>query len=191
MSQSSISNFNGGNNFVVTNRFPEFDKEDFVSWKKKAMIFFDIFDPLMRITVIEGPIFPTTLGEDFGVDPADKNKQISLGTTEVKKLAANWSAEDHIIYGLDARARGMLITAVPADVYKTIQDLDTIKKLMDELTLVWEGNEETKRTKYYSLVKQYENFVAKKDESIYEIYTRFKALLSSLASASVTKTDEE
>lgn len=77
-------------------------------------------------------------------------------------MLKNWTNEDHRLYALDGKARGMLlITAVPVDVYKTIEDLDTVKKMMDELTLVCEGNEETENKVLQTSIKATLNPITK------------------------------
>ena len=62
--------------------------------------------------------------------------------------------------------------------------------MWDELTLVFQGDEETHKTRYHSLVRQYETLFFLKDESLADTYTRFKYLISQLASVGLVKSNE-
>nr|GEU63711.1 hypothetical protein [Tanacetum cinerariifolium] len=88
----------------VTN-VPEFDKEDFTSWKFRFLVFLDGLEPYHLKTLEGGPFVPMT--------------SLSTSKNSLPKRQNQWSNAESRLANQDKRLKSIIISCLPNDVMKS------------------------------------------------------------------------
>nr|GEU54715.1 hypothetical protein [Tanacetum cinerariifolium] len=110
------SPYRGGSH--VTN-VPEFDKEDFSSWKDRFLVYLDGLEPYLLEVLKNGPFVPML--------------PLSTFTNQLTKPQKQWSPEDKKLANQDKRIKSIIISCLPNDVMKSVIKYTTAKAMADQI----------------------------------------------------------
>jgi len=153
-----------------SSKIPSFDEKIFSMWKTKALYVLESMDEYMLDIVNDGPHQPMYQPmkdrvADGPKKPASKDQ---------------WTSNDKHLVSLDVKGRSAISNALPYNTFHLIQNCESAKEMMDTLTVAFEGTEEVRATTLSNLIRQYEHFFAKKDETLTRTFTRFNCLINDL-----------
>ncbi|GJU47052.1 hypothetical protein Tco_1204318 [Tanacetum coccineum] len=120
----------------VTN-VPEFDKEDFTSWKVRFLVFLDGLEPYLLKTLKDGPFIPMA--------------SLSNSDNPLPKRQNQWSNAESRLANQDKRLKVIIISCLPNDVIKPIIKCKNAKEIWNDLILTHEGPSDTRDTKIAAL----------------------------------------
>ncbi|GJU60484.1 hypothetical protein Tco_1238250 [Tanacetum coccineum] len=160
----------------VTN-VPEFDKEDFTSWKVRFLVFLDGLEPYLLKTLEDGPFVPMS----------------SLSTSEnpLPKRQNQWSNAESRLANQDKRLKSIIISCLPNDVMKSVIKCKTTKEMWNDLILAHEGPSDTRDTKIAALRLKFNAFKSLEGEKVNGTFTRLKCLLNDLENNGVSNPQAE
>ncbi|XP_049373989.1 uncharacterized protein LOC125839052 [Solanum verrucosum] len=78
------------------------------------------------------------------------------------------------------KAKKIMVCGIGADEYNIISSCETAKEIWDYLQTAHEGTQRVKESKVDILTTQYENFVMKEGETIFEMNSRFTSITNEL-----------
>jgi len=84
------------------------------------------------------------------------------------------------LYKKHHKIKRIIVASIPRTKYMKMSDKSTAKAMFASLCANFEGSKKVKESKAIMLVRQYELFKMKDDESIEEMYSRFQTLVSGL-----------
>nr|GEU53193.1 retrovirus-related Pol polyprotein from transposon TNT 1-94 [Tanacetum cinerariifolium] len=160
---SAGMDINGGSH--ITN-VPTFDKDDFISWKIRFLVFLDGFKSYLIITFEDGPFVPMS--------------NLSTPANPLPKCQNQWSNAESRLANPDKRLKSIITGCLPNDVMKSVIKYKTAKEMWIELCLAYEGPSNTRDTKITALRFKFNAFKALEGEKLNGTYTRPKCLLNDL-----------
>ncbi|GKB92072.1 hypothetical protein Tco_0964344 [Tanacetum coccineum] len=143
----------------VTN-VPEFDKEDFSSWKDRFLIYLDGLEPYILEILENRPFVPLS--------------PLSTSTNPLPKPQNQWPHDDRRLVNQDKRLKSILISCLPNDVMKSVIKCTTTKAIWTDLILTHEGPSKIKDTKIAALRLKFNSFKALEGEKVNGTFTRLK-----------------
>ncbi|GJS65392.1 hypothetical protein Tco_0679956 [Tanacetum coccineum] len=145
---------------------PAFDKEDFMSWKVRFLVFRDGLEPYLLKTLEDRPSVPMS----------------SLYTTDnpLPKRQNQWSNAESRLANQDKRLKSIIISCLPNDVMKSVIKCKTAKEMWNDLILAHEGPSDTRDTKMTTLRLKFNAFKSLEGEKVMGTFTRLKCLLNDL-----------
>nr|GFB49385.1 hypothetical protein [Tanacetum cinerariifolium] len=149
----------------VTN-VPNFDKEDFMSWKVRFLVFLDGLEPYLLKTLKDGPFVPMS--------------SLSTSKNLLPKRQNQWSNAKSRLANQDKRLKSIIISCLQNDVMKYVIKCKTAKEMWNDLILAHEGPSDTRDTKIAALRLKFNAFKSLKGEKINGTFTRLKCLLNDL-----------
>ncbi|GJS57495.1 uncharacterized mitochondrial protein-like protein [Tanacetum coccineum] len=155
----------------VTN-VPEFDEEDFSSWKDRFLIYHDGLEPYLLEILENGPFVPLS--------------PLSTFTNPLPKPQNQWSHADRRLVNQDKRLKSILISCLPTNVMKSVIKCTSAKAIWTDLILTHEGPSETKDTKIAALRLKFNAFKALEGEKVNGTFTRLRSLLNDLENNDVS-----
>ncbi|GJU84669.1 retrovirus-related pol polyprotein from transposon TNT 1-94 [Tanacetum coccineum] len=155
----------------VTN-VPDFDKEDFSSWKDRFLVYLDGLEPYLLEVLENGPFVPMS--------------SLSTSTNLLTKPQIQWSPEDRKLANQDKRLKTIIISCLPNDVMKSVIKCTTAKAMLTNLVLAHEGPFDTRDTKIAALRLKFNAFKALEGEKVNGTFTRLKCLLNDLKNNGVS-----
>nr|GEV85654.1 hypothetical protein [Tanacetum cinerariifolium] len=129
----------------VTN-VPEFDKEDFSSWKDRFLVYLDRLEPYLLEVLKNRPFVPML--------------PLSTFTNQLTKPQKQWSHEDRKLANQDKRIKSIIISCLPNNVMKSVIKYTTAKAMWIDLVLAYEGPSDTSDTKIAALILKFNDFKA-------------------------------
>ncbi|KAJ9552215.1 hypothetical protein OSB04_016260 [Centaurea solstitialis] len=96
------------------------------------------------------------------------------------KLVSNWTDEDKRLVNVDTKARSLIAMSLPDEVFHFISKLKTTKEIWDTLCIQYEGFDALIESRKIHLIRQYENFIAAKSETLAQTHQKFNCLLIDL-----------
>ncbi|GJU02552.1 putative ribonuclease H-like domain-containing protein [Tanacetum coccineum] len=111
--------------------------------------------------------------------------------TSVIKMSVHVNAEENTNKKNDAKARSLLLMALPNEHQLTFSQYSNAKTMFAAIETRFGGNEATKKTQKTLLKQQYENFSASSTESLDSICNRLQKIVSRLAILGVVITQED
>ncbi|GJX11896.1 hypothetical protein Tco_0201755 [Tanacetum coccineum] len=160
----------------VTN-VPTFDKEDFLSWKDRFMIYLDGLEPYLLKILENGPFVPLS--------------PLSTPTNPLPKPQNQWSQADRRLANQDKRLKSILISCFPTNVMKSVIKSTSDKAIWTDLILTHKGPFETKDTKIAALRLKFNAFKALKGEKVNGTFIRLRNLLNDLENNGVSISQAE
>ena len=153
-----------------SSKIPPFDEKTFSMWITNALYVLESIDEYMLDIVNDGPHQPMYQPMkdrvcDGPMKPASKDL---------------WTSKDKHLVSLGVRRRSAISNTLPYNTFHLIQNCESAKDMMDTLTVAFEGTEEVRATTVSNLIRQYEHFFAKKDETLTQTFTRFNCLINDL-----------
>ncbi|KAI3697975.1 hypothetical protein L6452_31082 [Arctium lappa] len=166
---------------------PRFRRDNFSLWKNRMMLFLEGVDPTIPEYIENGPYEPVRI---IAAVPATATTEAVPERYVVKEIR-QWSDEDKKKIGIDARAKTIISMALPDEVFHSIMHLKTSKEMWETICVQYEGTTEIQETRKINLVRQYESFIAGKNESLSDIHQRFNCLIIDLRTVGRTYSNSE
>ncbi|KAI3668177.1 hypothetical protein L6452_43254 [Arctium lappa] len=155
---------------------PRFSRDNFSLWKNRMMLFLEGADPTIPEYIENGPYEPVRI---ITAVPATATTEVVTERYVIKEIR-QWSDEDKKKVGIDARAKTIISMALPDEVFHSIMHLKTSKEMWETICVQYEGTTEIQETRKINLVRQYESFIAGKNESLSDVHQRFNCLIIDL-----------
>nr|GEU66153.1 hypothetical protein [Tanacetum cinerariifolium] len=152
-------------------RPPMLDRTDFASWQQRIRLYCRGKENGVNIlkSIDEGPFqigtFRETLAE--GIEGA-----FYLGL-ERPRIYSDLSPEEKERYSNDIQATNILLQGLPKDIYTLINHYTDAKVIWDNVKMLLEGSELTKKDRKSQLYDDFEHFHQNKGETIHDYYGRF------------------
>ena len=153
-------------------KIPILKKSEYSTWKVKMMMFLEAadFDYLDRIH--DGPYVPTKLVPQIITDGK------TIPEHYVVKDKAEWTTEEKNMVLKDAKVRNILHNSLDTVLSNRVIALKTAKEIWDTLEVQCQGTTAIKKNRRALLIQEYEQFEAKHDQGLTEVYDRFPILLN-------------
>jgi hypothetical protein len=156
-------------------RPPSFNGEEYAYWKTRMTIFIQSIDLDLWDIIESGPLVPEYLvGEEI------KSKPRSLWTDNEKKQVQ-----------LDFNAKNILISALGKDEFYRVSQCKSSKEIWETLQVTHEGTNEVKRARLNTLLREYELFSMRQNESIDDVQKRFTHIVNHLGDLGKSLTNDE
>ncbi|KAI3678411.1 hypothetical protein L6452_37702 [Arctium lappa] len=166
---------------------PQFSRDNFSLWKNRMMLFLEGADPTIPEYIENGPYEPVRI---IAAVPVTATTEAVPERYVVKEIR-QWSDEDKKKVGIDARAKTIISMALPDEVFHSIMHLKTSKEMWETICVQYEGTTEIQETRKINLVRQYESFIAGKNESLSDVHQRFNCLIIDLRTVGRTYSNSE
>ncbi|XP_072072112.1 uncharacterized protein [Arachis hypogaea] len=147
------------------NRPPYFNGSNYSYWKERMRIFVQSIDYNIWKIILNGPDVPTKQNADGEV---------------VAKEDSEWTEEEKKKVELNAKAINLMHCAISFEEFRKVSRCKTAKEIWDKLRLTHEGTKQVRETRIDMLMKEYEMFSMKEDESIDQIFERFSIIINNL-----------
>ncbi|XP_049399873.1 uncharacterized protein LOC125863953 [Solanum stenotomum] len=121
-----------------------------------------------RPPLFDGPYMPTMEVKDGDV------------TRVVPKTRQQYNDSNRRKFEKNHKARKLLMCGIGVNEYDLISSCELAKLIWDRLREVYEGTEETMKSKLDLFTTQFESFTIKEVESIHEMRTRFSTITNEL-----------
>ncbi|KAI3669276.1 hypothetical protein L6452_40504 [Arctium lappa] len=151
------------------------------------MLFLEGADPTIPEYITNGPYEPVQI---IAVVPATVTTPFVPERYVVKEIR-QLSDEDKKKVGIDARAKTIISMALPDEVFHSIMHLKTSKEMWETICVQYEGTTKIQETRKINLVRQYESFIASKNESLSDVHQRFNCLIIDLRTVGRTYSNSE
>ncbi|XP_057730096.1 uncharacterized protein LOC130945392 [Arachis stenosperma] len=115
--------------------------------------------------ILNGPEVPTKQNADGEV---------------VTKEDSEWIDEEKKKVELNAKAINLMHCAINFEEFRKVSRCKTAKEIWDKLKLTHEGTKQIRETRIDMLMKEYEMFSMKEDESINQMFERFSIIINNL-----------
>jgi len=125
--------------------------------------------------IVNGPFIPTKIVE---------------GKTMPKDFLS-WTSDENKRAHYDVRAKNIISSALTLDEFYMVLICQSAKEMWDALEVTHEGTNEVKRAKMNTLIQEYEMFMMKVEETIYDVQNRFTHLVNHLIALGKTFEKEE
>ena len=156
-------------------RIPVLKKTDFSTWKIKMLMFLEATNPDYIDRINDGPHEPRKLVPSAVVDG------VEIPEHYVAKDKFEWTAEEKADVLKDAKVRNILHNSLDEVLSNRVITCKTAKEIWDALEVQCQGTVAIKKNRRTLLIQEYEQFEAKADESLTEVYDRFLSLLNELS----------
>ncbi|XP_072082090.1 uncharacterized protein [Arachis hypogaea] len=147
------------------NRPPYFNGSNYSYWKERMRIFVQSIDYNIWKIILNGPDVPTKQNADGEV---------------VAKEDSEWTNEEKKKVELNAKAINLMHCAISFEEFRKVSRYKTAKEIWDKLRLTHEGTKQVRETRIDILMKEYEMFSMKEDESIDQMFERFSIIINNL-----------
>ncbi|GJY55271.1 hypothetical protein Tco_0454386 [Tanacetum coccineum] len=155
----------------VTN-VPAFDKEDFMSWKVRFLVFLDGLEPYLLKTLENGLFMPMS----------------SLSTSEnpLPKRQNQWSNAESRLANQDKRLKSIIISCLPNYVMKSVIKCKTAKETWNDLILAYKRPSDIRDTMISALRLIFNAFKSLEGEKVNGTFTRLPCWLNDFETNGVT-----
>ncbi|XP_072071952.1 uncharacterized protein [Arachis hypogaea] len=128
-------------------------------------IFMQSIDYNIWKIIFNGPDVPTKQNADGEV---------------VAKEDSEWTDEEKKKVELNAKAINLMHCAISFEEFRKLSRCKTAKEIWDKLRLTHEGTKQVRKIRIVMLMKEYEMFSMKEDESINQMFKRFSIIINNL-----------
>ena len=155
-------------------KIPPFDRDNYILWKKKMLLFLDMANTTYGELLKNGPFTPmilvleTSVGDEIVPAKLVPKDPSIYSDSENEKITMNKSLQLILIKSLD------LV------MYNNIVNCTSGKQIRETIEILCEVSTEVKDNQKKILVSQYEGFMAKANESITEVFERLNKLINDL-----------
>ena len=156
-------------------RIPVLKKSYYSTWKVKMLMFLEATDPDYIDRINDGPHEPIKLVPAAVVDG------VTIPEYYVAKDKLEWTPEEKIDVLKDAKVKNILHNSLDEVLSNRVITCKTTKEIWDALEVQCQGTKAIKKNRRALLIQEYEQFEAKADESLTEVYDRFLSLLNELS----------
>ena len=156
-------------------RIPVLKKSDYSTWKVKMLMFLEATDPDYIDRINDGPHEPRKLVPSAVVDG------VTIPEHYVAKDKFEWTIEEKDDVLKDAKVRNILHNSLDEVLSNRVITCKTAKEIWDTLEVQCQGTIAINKNRRTLLIQEYEQFEAKADEILTEVYDRFLSLLNELS----------
>ncbi|XP_074323489.1 uncharacterized protein LOC141660404 [Apium graveolens] len=152
-------------------KIPIRKKADYSTWRVKMLMFSEAIDDAYVDIIKRGPPYPM---EVVAMTP-------DFPEHYVRKEKSKWSDPEKDSMLKDAKVRNIIHNSLDNVMFNRVITCKTSKEIWDALETQCQSTTEIKMNRRVILVQKSEQFDAKADESITDIYDRFMTLLNDLS----------
>ena len=156
-------------------RIPVLKKSEYTTLKVKMLMFLEATDPDFLDRINDGPHEPKKLVPAAVVDG------ITIPEHYVAKDKFEWTSEEKVDVLKDAKVKNILHNSLDEVLSNRVITCKTAKEIWDALEVQCQGTKAIKKNRRALLIQEYEQFEAKTDESLTEVYDKFLSLLNELS----------
>ncbi|KAK1360650.1 hypothetical protein POM88_045124 [Heracleum sosnowskyi] len=146
-------------------------KTEYPTWKVKMLMYLDAMDPDYLDRIRDGPYIPTRIVAQTNTVPEHY----------VVKVKSEWTPEEKADVLRDAKIKNILHNSLDVVVSNRVIACKSAKEIWDTLETQCEGSASVKKNRRALLIQEYEQFDARPDESLTDMYDRFLTLLNNLS----------
>ena len=139
------------------------------------LIYLEATDPDYIDRINDGPHEPRKLVPTTVVDG------VTVPEHYVAKDKLEWTPEEKTDVLKDAKVKNILHNSLDEVLSNIVITCKTTKEICDALEVQCQGTKAIKKNRRALLIQEYEQFEAKADESLTEVYNRFLSLLNELS----------
>nr|GEW10234.1 retrovirus-related Pol polyprotein from transposon TNT 1-94 [Tanacetum cinerariifolium] len=165
-------------------RPPMLDRTGFASWQQRIRLYCQGKENGINIlkSIDEGPFQMGTLRETLteGTEGA-----LHLGP-ERPRVYSDLTSEEKYRYNDDIRVTNILLQGLPKDIYSLINHYTNTKDIWDNVKMLLEGSELTKKTVNHNYMMTSNTFDKPKGETIHDYYVRFAKLINDMRNIKMT-----
>nr|GEW48424.1 retrovirus-related Pol polyprotein from transposon TNT 1-94 [Tanacetum cinerariifolium] len=159
----------------LDSRPPMLDRTDFASWQQRIHLYCQGKNRVNFLKSIDER--PFQMGMFRETLAAGEEGAFYLGR-ERPRVYSNLSPEEKDRYNADIRATNILLQGLPKDIYTFINHYTDAKDIWDNVKVLLEGLELTKKDHESQLYNDFEHFHQHKRETIHDYYVRFIKLIN-------------
>ncbi|XP_074337357.1 uncharacterized protein LOC141674325 [Apium graveolens] len=152
-------------------KIPFLKKDDYLTWRVKMLIFLEAIDNAYVDIINHGPSYP--------------EKVVPMTTTipelYIRKEKSELSDPENEVMLNDAKFRNILHNSLDDVMSNRMISCKTAKAIWDDLETQYLGTLAIKNNRRDVLIKEYEKFDVKPEETITDTYDRFLTLLNDLS----------
>ncbi|XP_072084353.1 uncharacterized protein [Arachis hypogaea] len=147
------------------NRPPYFNGSNYSYWKERMRIFMQSIDYNIWKIILNELDVPTKKNFDGEVVAKEDNE---------------WTEEEKKKVELNAKAINLMHCAINFEEYRKVSRCKTAKEIWDMLRLTHECTNQVRETRIDMLMKEYEMFNMKEEESIDQMFERFSIIINNM-----------
>ncbi|KAK1394100.1 hypothetical protein POM88_013156 [Heracleum sosnowskyi] len=152
-------------------KIPILKISEYPTWKVKMLMYLEAMDPNYLDRIHDGPYIPTRIIEWTETVPEHY----------VVKAKSEWTPEEKAHVLREPKIKNILHSSLDAVMSKRVIACKPAKEIWDTLETQCQGSASVKKNRRALLIQEYEQFDAKPDESLTDLYDRFMTLLNSLS----------
>ncbi|KAK1388396.1 hypothetical protein POM88_016574 [Heracleum sosnowskyi] len=151
-------------------KIPILKKSEYPTWRVKMLMYLEAMDPDYLDRIRDGPYIPTRIVERTDTVPEHY----------VVKAKSEWTPEEKAHVLREPKIKNILHSSLDAVMSNRVIACKSSKEIWDTLETQCQGSASVKKNRRALLIQEYEQFDARPDESLTDLYDRFLTLLNSL-----------
>ncbi|KAK1364807.1 hypothetical protein POM88_040368 [Heracleum sosnowskyi] len=152
-------------------KIPILKKTEYPTWKVKMLMYLEAMDPDYLDRIRDGPYVPTRIVAQTDTVPEHY----------MVKVKSEWTPEEKVDVLRDAKIKNILHNSLDAVMSNRVIACKSSKEIWDTLETQCQGSASVKKNRRALLIQEYEQFDARPDESLTDMYDRFLTLLNNLS----------
>ncbi|KAK1359193.1 hypothetical protein POM88_043667 [Heracleum sosnowskyi] len=152
-------------------KIPILKKSEYPTWRVKMLMYLEAMDPDYLDRIRDGPYIPTRIVERTDTIPEHY----------VVKAKSEWTPEEKAHVLMEPKIKNILHSSLDAVMSNRVIACKSSKEIWDTLETQCQGSASVKKNRRALLIQEYEQFDARPDESLTDLYDRFLTLLNSLS----------
>ncbi|KAK1382695.1 hypothetical protein POM88_020430 [Heracleum sosnowskyi] len=152
-------------------KIPILKKSEYPTWRVKMLMYLEAMDPNNLDRIRDGPYIPTKFVERTDTVPEHY----------VVKAKSEWTPEEKAHVLREPKIKNILHSSLDAVMSNRVIACKSSKEIWDTLETQCQGSASVKKNRRALLIQEYEQFDARPDESLTDLYDRFLTLLNSLS----------
>ncbi|KAK1358784.1 hypothetical protein POM88_043258 [Heracleum sosnowskyi] len=152
-------------------KIPILKISEYPTWRVKMLMYLEAMDPDYLDRILDGPYIPTKFVERTDTVPEHY----------VVKGKSEWTPEEKAHVLREPKIKNILHNSLDAVMSNRVIACKSSKEIWDTLETQCQGSASVKKNIRALLIQEYEQFDARPDESLTELYDRFLTLLNSLS----------
>ncbi|KAK1374041.1 hypothetical protein POM88_030234 [Heracleum sosnowskyi] len=152
-------------------KIPILKKSEYSTWKVKMLMYLEAMDPDYLDRIHNGPYVPTRFVERTDTVPEHY----------VVKAKSEWTPEEKAHVLREPKIKNILHNSLDAVMSNRVIACKSVKEIWDTLETQCQGSASVKKNRRALLIQEYEQFDARPDESLTDLYDKFLTLLNDLS----------
>ncbi|KAK1373223.1 hypothetical protein POM88_029416 [Heracleum sosnowskyi] len=152
-------------------KIPILKISEYPTWRVKMLMYLEAMDPDNLDRIRDGPYIPTKFVERTDTVPEHY----------VVKAKSEWTPEEKAHVLREPKIKNILHNGLDAVMSNRVIACKSSKEIWDTLETQCQGSASVKKNRRALLIQEYEQFDARPEESLTDLYDRFLTLLNSLS----------